>query len=80
MAFSLRDFVKNGFLNAVGNLPDYQITLNAAGWLEKGVLTEGDLAAIQAAIDTKNAPPAPVVPEIPETEPAEDSDNDREVE
>ena len=60
MAFSMRDFVKSGFLKAVGNLPDYQITLNAAGYAEKGVLTMDDLAEIQSAIDAKNAPPSPV--------------------
>lgn len=36
-------------------MSDYQIILNAAGWHEKGVLTEDNLAEIQAAIDSKNA-------------------------
>ena len=36
--FSLRDFVKKGFLDAIGKMADYQIVLNAAGWHEKGVL------------------------------------------
>ena len=36
-------------------MADYQIILNAAGWFEKGVLTEADLSDIQAAIDDKNA-------------------------
>ena len=36
-------------------MADYQIILNAAGWFEKGVLTESDLAEIQTAIDEKNA-------------------------
>ena len=49
--FSLRGFVKNGLLKAVGKMADYQIILNAAGWLEKGVLIEADLEEIQAAID-----------------------------
>ncbi len=40
--FNFGAFLKNGFLNA-------------AGWHEKGVLTEDDLAEIQAAIDAKNA-------------------------
>ena len=52
--FSLKDFIKNGFLKAVGKMADYQIILNAAGWHEKGVLAESDLAEIQAAIDEKN--------------------------
>ena len=48
--FSLREFVKSGFLKAVGKMADYQIILNAAAWNEKGVLTEDDLAEIQAAV------------------------------
>lgn len=53
--FSLREFVKRGLLDAVGQMADYQVILNAVGWYEKGVLTEDDLAEIQAAIDAKNA-------------------------
>lgn len=49
--FSLKDFIKNGFVKAVGKMADYQIILNAAGWLEKGVLNESDLEEIQSAID-----------------------------
>lgn len=51
--FSLREFVKSGFLKAVGQMADYQIILNAAAWNEKGVLTEADLAEIQAAVGEK---------------------------
>ncbi len=65
--FSLQAFVKKGFLAAVGRMADYQIILNAAGWLENGVLTEDDLLEIQTAIDAKNAPAVPV----PAEEPAE---------
>lgn len=54
--FSMREFVKDGFLKAVGKMADYQIILNAASWHEKGVLTEEDLAEIQTLIDAKNAP------------------------
>ena len=53
--FNLASFIKNGFISAVGKMADYQIFLNAAGWFEKGVLNETDLAEIQAAIDEKNA-------------------------
>ena len=53
--FNLASFIKNGFIAAVGRMADYQIILNAAGWYEKGVLTESDLSEIQAAIDDKNA-------------------------
>lgn len=53
--FSLREFVKGGLLKAVGKMADYQVILNAAGWLEKGVLVEEDLAELQAAIDRQYA-------------------------
>ena len=51
MTFTLRGFIKRGLLSAVGKMADYQIILNAAGWLEKGVLSEDDLMEIQAEID-----------------------------
>ena len=57
--FSLKNFVKTGLLKAVGQMADYQIILNAAGWLEKGVLTELDLAEISAAIGLLEQPDAP---------------------
>ena len=53
--FNLGNFIKNGFIAAVGKMADYQIILNAAGWFEKDVLSEADLAEIQSAIDEKNA-------------------------
>ena len=53
--FNLGSFIKNGFIAAVGRMADYQIILNAAGWYDKGVLTDADLAEIQGAIDDKNA-------------------------
>lgn len=49
--FSLRDFVKKGFLDAIGKMADYQIILNASGWHEKGVLTEDDLSEINQAME-----------------------------
>ena len=52
--FSLRKFIKNGLLDAVGKMADYQVILNAASWQENGVLTEDDLAEIEAAIESKN--------------------------
>ena len=54
MAFTLSGFIKRGLIAAVGRMADYQIILNAAGWLEKGVLTEDDLADIQTAIDAQH--------------------------
>lgn len=52
--FSLREFLMKGFKDAVGNMADYQIILNATGYYEKNVLTEDDLAELQALIDEKN--------------------------
>lgn len=49
--FDFRLFLKKGLLDAVGKMPTYKIVLNAAGWLEKGVLDESDLAEIQQAIE-----------------------------
>ena len=51
--FNLREFIKIGFLKAIGKMADYQIILNAAGWLEKGVLTEEDLSKIYMAIEAQ---------------------------
>lgn len=53
--FSLRDYIKKGFLDAVGKMSNYQIILNSAGWMEKGVLTEEDLTEINAAIEAWEA-------------------------
>lgn len=52
--FSLREFIKNGFLKAVGEMADYKIILNAVGWYEKGVLVEDDLAEIESLININN--------------------------
>ena len=53
--FSLKEFVKKGLLAAVGKLADYQVILNALGWMEKGVLDEGDLAEISAKLEGAEA-------------------------
>lgn len=52
--FSLSNFIKDGFLLAIGNKPDYEIKLKSADWFAKGVLTEEDLAEIEVAIEDKN--------------------------
>lgn len=54
MAFTLKSYIKRGLIAAVGKMADYQIILNSAGWMEKGVLTEDDLVEIQAALDAAN--------------------------
>ena len=51
--FSLKSFVKKGLLDAVGKMADYQVILNSAGWMEKGVLDEADLAEINAKIEAQ---------------------------
>jgi hypothetical protein len=51
--FDFRGFIKQGLIKAVGNMADYQVILNAAGWFDKGVLDESDLADIQLAIDSQ---------------------------
>lgn len=65
--FSLKEFIKKGLINAIGKMADYQVILNAAGWLEKGVLDETDLAEINAKIDAQYPVQADeTVYEIPE--------------
>ena len=59
--FNFREYIKKGFLNAVGKMSDYQIILNSAGYLEKGVLTEADLSEINEAIEKQY-----IVEEVPE--------------
>lgn len=51
--FNFKEFIKNGLIKAVGRMADYQVILNAAGWFDKGVLEESDLADIQLAIDSQ---------------------------
>lgn len=66
--FSLKDFIKSGLLKAVGRMADYQVILNAAGWLEKGVLDEADLAEIDTAIDNQYIINEEIVPDVPSEE------------
>lgn len=61
--FSLRNFIKNGLLKAVGSMADYQVILNAVGWYEKGVLVEEDLAEIQTLIDAQYMPEETIIEE-----------------
>ena len=53
--FNLREFLKKGFLGAIGNKPDYKIRLDASEWFKLGILTEDDLAEIEIAIEGENA-------------------------
>lgn len=52
--FELKNFIKMGLLDAVGKKPVYWIVNNAAGWYDKGVLDEADLAEINAKIEALN--------------------------
>ena len=57
--FDLRDFIKKGFLSAVGKMADYKVILDATGWYEKGVLLEEDLAEINDKIDAQHIEEVP---------------------
>ena len=53
--FNLREFLKKGFLGAIGNKPDYKIRLDASEWFKLGILTEEDLSEIENAIEGNSA-------------------------
>ena len=63
--FSLRNFIKRGLLDAVGKMADYQVILNAAGWQQKGVLVDEDLAEIDERINAQYIVPEEPVEDIP---------------
>ena len=54
--FNYREYLMQGFRNAVGKMADYKVILNANGYYEKGVLTEDDLSELQELINLKNTP------------------------
>lgn len=54
--FSIREYIKKGYLDAVGKMPDYWIIINSMGYMEKGILLPEDLAEINAKIEEKNKP------------------------
>ena len=58
--FDLREFVMNGLVGAIGRMEDFRIRLNAAGWHDKGVLSEEDLTMINGAIDARSLEVPPV--------------------
>ncbi len=63
--FTLNGFIKKGLLDAVGKMADYQVILNAAGWHEKGVLSEEDLSDINKKIEERATSEESVVIEFP---------------
>ena len=52
--FDFRDYVKKGFISAVGKMDEYKIRLNSAGWYDKGVLTDEDMQEIDGAINAQS--------------------------
>ena len=46
--FDLRAFILRGLKQSVGIEAEYKIIERAAGWLDKGVLTESDLQELEA--------------------------------
>lgn len=51
--FDFHNFVKRGLLDAVNKQSNYWVMLNAAAYYEKGILTDDDMAEIQALIDSQ---------------------------
>lgn len=64
--FDYRDYVMQGYRDAIGKMADHQIILSSVKWQENNVLTLDDLAELQELINAKNTPP--VVEEIPTEE------------
>jgi hypothetical protein len=50
--FHLREFVLKGLKQAVGHEAEYKIRDVAAGWLDKGVLLEADLAELDLMFES----------------------------
>ncbi len=64
----LREFIKNGYLKAIGKMEDYKVILGASAYFDKGILKEEDLKEINEAINKQYEVPE----ELPE-ETIEDS-------
>lgn len=47
----LREFIKNGYLKAIGKMEDYKVILGASAYFDKGILKEEDLKEINEAIN-----------------------------
>lgn len=47
----LREFIKDGYLKAVGKMEDYKVILGASTYFDKGILKEDDLKEISEAIN-----------------------------
>lgn len=62
--FDLREFILRGLRGSVGFEPEYKIIKSAAGWLDKGVLTESDLAELDSLM---NPEAVEIIPEATES-------------
>lgn len=49
----IKEFLKKGFIEAVGKMEDYKIRINSIGWFEKGYLSENDINEINEAIESQ---------------------------
>lgn len=49
----LRNYIKGGYLKAVGSMDDYKVILGAAAYFDKGILKESDLMEINEAIQNQ---------------------------
>lgn len=49
-----REYIKKGFLDACGKMPDFWVILNSNAYYEKGVLTWDDIEEINAKIEAQH--------------------------
>ena len=59
--FKIKEFVMKTLKGMVGNYPDFQVREYALNWYAKGILTEEDLAELDAYIN-------PITEEVGEVE------------
>lgn len=71
----LREFIKEGYLKAVGKMEDYKIILGASAYFDKGILKEEDLKEISEAIN-KQHETTEKVEEIDSTENVEETEEE----
>ena len=47
----LREFIKDGYLKAIGKMEEYKIILGASAYFDRGIFKEEDLKEINEAIN-----------------------------
>jgi hypothetical protein len=62
--FNIHDFVFETILGMIGKEPEYKVRQYALAWLEKDVLTQEDLAAVEARFAELAAQSAEEVAEV----------------